>query len=51
MIYNLSYDSEEEVMIALKSFRSSSAGVVDGQRPGHLKDLLAPQIARQNGVC
>ena len=33
----------EEVMVALKSFRPSSAGGVDGLRPGHLKDLVAPQ--------
>ena len=37
--------SEEEVMVALKSFRPSSAGGVDGLRPGHLMDLVAPQIA------
>ena len=37
--------SEEEVMVALKSFRPSSAGGVDGLRPGHLKDLVAPQTA------
>ena len=40
-----SYVSEEEVMVALKSFRPSSAGGVDGLRPGHLKDLVAPQTA------
>ena len=27
--------SEEEVMVVLKSFRLSSAGGVDGLRPGH----------------
>ena len=32
-------------MVALKSFRPSSAGGVDGLRPGHLKDLVAPQTA------
>ena len=37
--------SVEEVMVALKSFRPSSAGGVDGLRPGHLKDLVAPQTA------
>ena len=37
--------SEEEVMVALKSFRPSCAGGVDGLRPVHLKDLVAPQIA------
>ena len=37
--------SEEEVMVALKSFRPSSAGGVDGLRPGHLNDLVAPQTA------
>ena len=37
--------SEEEVMVALKSFRPSNAGSVDGQRPGHLKDLVAPQTS------
>ena len=37
--------SEEEVMVALKSFRPSSAGGVDGLRPGYLKDLVAPQTA------
>ena len=37
--------SEEEVMVALKSFCPSSAGGVDGLRPGHLKDLVAPQTA------
>ena len=37
--------SEEEVMVALKSFHPSSAGGVDGLRPGHLKDLVAPQTA------
>ena len=37
--------SEEEVMVAHKSFRPSSAGGVDGLRPGHLKDLVAPQTA------
>ena len=37
--------SEEEVMVALKSFRSSSACGVDGLRPEHLKDLVAPQTA------
>ena len=37
--------SVEEVMVALKSFRPSSAGGDDGLRPGHLKDLVAPQTA------
>ena len=36
---------EEEVMVALKSSCPSSAGGVDGLRPGHLKDLVAPQTA------
>ena len=40
-----SYVSEEEVMVTLKSFCHSSAGGVDGLRPGHLKDLVAPQTA------
>ena len=40
-----SYVSEQEGMVALKSFRPSSAGGVDGLRPGHLKDLVAPQTA------
>ena len=35
----------KHVMVALKSFRPSSAGGVDGLRPGHLKDLVAPQTA------
>ena len=37
--------SDDEVMVVLKSFRLSSAGGVDGLRPGHLKDLVAPQTA------
>ena len=37
--------SEEEVMVALQSLRPCSAGGVDGMRPGHLKDLVAPQTA------
>ena len=37
--------SEEEVMVALKSFPPNSAVGVDGLRPGHLKDLVAPQTA------
>ena len=37
--------SEEEAMVDLKSFCPSSAGGVDGLRPGHLKDLVAPQTA------
>ena len=37
--------SEEEVMVALKSFRQSRAGNVDGLQPGHLKELVAPQTA------
>ena len=37
--------SEEEVIVALKSLRPSSAGGVDGLRPGHLKDLVAHQTA------
>ena len=32
-------------MVALKSFRPSINGGVDGLRPGHLKDLAAPQTA------
>ena len=43
-----SSDSEEEVVVALKSFRPSSAGGVDGLRPGHLKDLVAPQTAQSD---
>ena len=42
--------SEEEVMVALKSFRPSSAGGVDGLRSEHLKDLVAPKQLRQDGV-
>ena len=38
--------SEEEVMVARKSFRPSSASGVDGLRTGHLKDLVAPQAAK-----
>ena len=30
---------EEKVVVALKAFRPSSAGGVDGLRPGHLKDF------------
>ena len=41
-----SSDSEEEVVVALKSFRPSSAGGVDGLRPGHFKDLVAPHTAQ-----
>ena len=37
--------SEEEVMVALESFRPGRAGSIDGLRPGHLKDLVAPQTA------
>ena len=37
--------SEDEVMVALKSFRPNSAGGVDGLRPGHLKDMVNPQTA------
>ena len=37
--------SEVEVMVALKAFRPSSAGGVDGLRLRHLKDLVAPQTA------
>ena len=37
--------SQEKVMVALKTFRPSSAGGVDGLRPGHLKDMVAPQTA------
>ena len=33
-------------MVALKSFCPSSAGVIDGLRPEHLKDLIAPQTAQ-----
>ena len=36
---------EEEVTVALKAFRSNSAGGVDGLQPWHLKDLVAPQTA------
>ena len=32
-------------MVALKSFRPSNAGGVDGQRPGKLWNLIAPQTA------
>ena len=32
-------------MVALKSFRPSSAGGVDGLRTGHLKDMVAPHTA------
>ena len=32
-------------MVALKSLCPSSVGGVDGLRPGHLKDLVAPQTA------
>ena len=32
-------------MVALISFRPSIAGGVDGLRPGHLKDLVAPQTS------
>ena len=42
--------SEEEVMVALKSFRPSSAGDVDGLRPGHMNALVAPQTA-EAGRC
>ena len=38
--------SKEEVLVALKAFRPSSACGVDGLRPGHLKDLVAPQMSR-----
>ena len=34
--------SEEEIMVAHKSFRPSSFGGVDGIRPGHSKYLVAP---------
>ena len=44
-VFQTSSVSEDEVMVALKSFRPSSAGGVDGLRPGHLKDLVAPQTA------
>ena len=37
--------SEEDVRQALKSFRPSSSGGVDGLRPGHLKDLTAGTTA------
>ena len=40
-----SYVSEEEVMVTLKSFHPSCASGVDGLRPRHLKDLVAPQTA------
>ena len=39
--------SEEEVMVALKSFCPSSAGGFDELWPGHLKDLVAPQTAEE----
>ena len=42
--------SEEEVMVALKAFYSSSDGEVDGLGPGHLKDLVASQTA-EAGRC
>ena len=37
--------NEEEVMLALKSFRPSSSGGIDGLRPGHLKDLTSASTA------
>ena len=36
---------EEEVMVVLKSLRQGIAGGGDGLRPGHFKDLVAPQTA------
>ena len=42
-VFKTSSISEEEVIVALKSFRPSSAGGVDGLRPGQLKELVAPQ--------
>ena len=44
-VSQMSSVSEEAVMVALKSFRPSSAGGVDVLRPGHLKDLVTPQTA------
>ena len=42
--------SEEDIMVALKSLRPCSDGGVDKLRPGHLKDLVAPQTA-EAGRC
>ena len=42
-VSEMSSFSEEEVMVALASFRPSCAGGVDDKRPGYLKDLAAPQ--------
>ena len=43
--------SVEEVLVALKSFRPSSAGGVDGLRPGHLRIWSLHKQPRQDGVC
>ena len=32
-------------MVAMNALRPSSAGGVGGLRPGHFKDLVAPQTA------
>ena len=42
--------SDTEVIEALKTFRPSSAGGVDGLRPGHLKDLTASSTAKAGVV-
>ena len=34
--------SDSEEVVAMESFRPSSAGGAAGLRPGHLKDLVAP---------
>ena len=36
-------------MVAFKAFCLSCTGGVDGLRPGHFKDLIAPLTA--DGVC
>ena len=42
-VSHMLFVSEEEVMGAMKEFCHSSDGGDDGLRPGHLKDLVAPQ--------
>ena len=37
--------SEDDTVIALRSFAASSSGGIDGLRPGHLKDLIASPTA------
>ena len=44
-VSQMSTVSEEEVKVALKMFHPSSSCGVDGQRPGHLKYLVAPPTA------